>query len=124
MKTREGFLIETLGNIISYQIEGSFDHIRARRFVSAIKDEILLLEGKPFKLLANHLKAHGATPESYELIEEYNAWLNTTKLQAKAIVSESDVINKIELHSTPSKNLQNIAYFSNIEEAMEWLQNY
>lgn len=115
--------IEVLGNIIIVRTVGAFNEYGARRYTQGIKTIIEGLQGQSFSILINNLEFQGATPEAYQELEIYNAWLNQQKLIAKAMVITSsitlDVIDKL----SPSRAAQKNMSFDNEKDAMTWLQS-
>lgn len=47
------------------------------------------LKSKPFSILINSIEVEGATPEAFQVANEYNLWLCEQKLMAKAIVTSA-----------------------------------
>jgi len=110
------------GNILNLQLIGAFNEIGAQQFTSAMKASIKALNGQPFAILVNDLEVIGGTPEAYAELEEYNQWLNTQKLVAKAMVIISPITLAIVDKYAPSRNEQNIAVFNTEEPALIWLK--
>ena len=115
--------IEVIDNIILVRSVGAFNEYGAQKYTNGIRDAVDNLQDKSFSILTNNLEFHGATPEAYQELENYNVWLNQQKLIAKAMVITSnttlDVINKL----SPSRASQQTRSFDNEEDAMHWLQS-
>ena len=99
-----------------------FNELGVKKFTDAVRQFVGSLNGRAFGVLINDLKLEGGTPEAYAELEEYNQWLNTQHLVAKAMVIESsthrDIINKL----SPSRSQQNIEYFKSEQDALTWLK--
>lgn len=108
--------------IIIVRLSGMFNELGVKKFTDAVRQFVGSLNGRAFGVLINDLKLEGGTPEAYAELEEYNQWLNTQQLVAKAMVIESsthrDIINKL----SPSRSQQNIEYFKSEQDALIWLK--
>lgn len=115
--------IEVKDNIIIVRTAGAFNEYGAQQYTHGVRDVVEGFQGKSFSVLVNNLAFQGATPEAYQELESYNAWLNKQKLIAKAMVITSsitlDVINKL----SPSRASQQTRNFENETDAMTWLQS-
>ena len=110
------------GQIITARFIGLFNEHGVRRITDEIKACVEQLQGSSFAILIDDLKLEGGTPEAYAVLEEYNQWLNTKKLAAKAMLiksaSHKAIINKL----SPSRAKQTIEYFTEEESAIDWLK--
>ena len=80
------------------------------------------MQGESFSILVNNLHFQGATPEAYQELENYNIWLNTQKLIAKAMVITSSITLDVINVRSPSRASQQTKSFDNEEDAMTWLK--
>lgn len=117
-----GSEVTTEGPIIIVRLKGLFNDLGVKRFTDAVRAFVATLNGAAFGILINDLELEGGTPEAYAELEQYNQWLNTQRLVAKAMVIDSsmkkDLINKL----SPSRAKQNIEYFTSEEDALNWLK--
>jgi len=115
--------IEVRGNIIIARTVGAFNEYGAQRYTNGVRTIVEGLQEQSFSILINNLEFQGATPEAYQELEEYNAWLNKQKLIGKAMVITSnitlDVIDKL----SPSRASQQTRSFDNEKEALNWLKS-
>ena len=109
-------------NIIVIELAGSFNEYGAKALTDDIRRTIKKFKGAPFCILLNDFALEGITPEGYKKIDEYNAWLNTQNMIAKATVVKIDVLLKMEESRIPAKAQQNIKSFRNMPDAMHWLK--
>ena len=110
------------GKIITARFIGLFNEHGARRITDEIKSCVEQMQGQPFAILIDDLKLEGGTPEAYAIVEEYNQWLNTQSLIAKAMVLNSSAHKAIINKLAPSRSQQNIEYFTDENEAISWLE--
>ncbi len=115
--------IEVLDNIIIVRTEGAFNEYGTQQYTHGVRKIVDGMQGQSFSVLINNLEFQGGTPEAYQELESYNAWLNKQKLIAKAMVITSsinlDVINKL----SPSRASQQTRSFDNEKDALSWLQS-
>lgn len=116
---REVFLKD---RIITARFIGMFNEHGVKRITDEIRQCIYQLSGKPFAILVDDLKLEGGTPEAYVVLEEYNQWLNTQNLVAKAMVLTSKAHKAIIDKLSPSRTQQNIQYFVSEDSALAWLK--
>jgi hypothetical protein len=116
--------ISLTDNIITAVFIGSFNYEAAVDYSNRIKSIVYSLEKRPFVMLIDNIELEGATPEGFEELEAFNSWLNQTQLKAKAFVMTSEVHKRIIESRTPSLSSQNTCFFSNYQEANEWLKNF
>lgn len=109
-------------NIIKITVEGEFNDIAAKAIASELKQLILSLNNTPFAILADLLAFDGGTPEVFAESSEFNAWLNSKNMVAKALVFTSPILIAIEKSLVKSKADQNIKYFADKEKALIWLE--
>ncbi len=115
--------IEVIDNIIIVRAVGAFNEFGAQKYTNAIRTAVNCMQKQRFSILINNLKFLGGTPEAYQELEDYNAWLNQKELIGKAMVITSnitlDVINKL----SPSRAMQQTKNFDNENDAMNWLKS-
>lgn len=109
------------GRIIECTLAGSFNLEGCERYVLAVKESIEKLNGESFAMLIDDLAFEGATPEAYQLFNEYNLWMNQQPLVAKALIMESLAKKEILLKQAPEFAKQNLEFFTNVDDAMQWL---
>ena len=64
----------------------------------------------------------GGTPEAYKELEDYNKWLNSQNLLAKAMVINSMITLDIINMYSPSRGEQKSETFDNETDAIAWLK--
>lgn len=109
-------------NIIHITLKGGFNKSGAKDVSRKTKEIICSFNQKRFLILVNLLNLDGATPEAFNTSNEFNEWLNSQNMVAKAIVITSQTIKAIDQKWVPSKIVQNIGYFDNEEDALKWLK--
>lgn len=109
-------------NIIHITLKGGFNEYGAKDVSRKTKEIICAFNQKRFLMLVNLLNLEGATPEAFNTSNEFNEWLNSQNMVAKAIVITSQTIKAIDQQWVPSKTVQNIEYFDNEEDALKWLK--
>ena len=72
----------------------------------------------PFSILVDNSKLEGGTPESYEIVEQYNVWLKQKALVAKAIVVPNLATTELIRSRCPTIATQ---YFKSYDEAKKWI---
>lgn len=110
-------------NIVFVKLSGMFNDLGAKQFTSEVKRLVLSLGDQAFGILIDDLDLEGGTPEAYAILEEYNQWLNSKPLKAKAMVMTSNAHKEIINTLSPSRKKQNIQYFLTEPEAVTWLQS-
>ncbi|MBA6290872.1 hypothetical protein H4J58_04825 [Colwellia sp. MB3u-70] len=109
-------------NIIHITLNGAFNEYGAKDVAQKTKEIIAALKQDRFLILANLLSLDGATPEAFYISNKFNRWLNNKNMIAKAIVITSETIKNIDQQWVPSKSVQNIEYFHNVDDALIWLK--
>lgn len=109
-------------NIIHITLKGAFNEYGAIDVSKKTMEIIRNFNQKRFMLLVNLLNLDGATPEAFNISNEFNEWLNSQNMVAKAIVITSQVIKAIDQQWVPSKVVQNIEYFDSENDALIWLK--
>ena len=117
-------IITTHNNIIIVKLIGGFNEFGAKKYTNGVKELVANFNGENFSILINNLEMEGGTPEAYDELEQYNKWLNTQKLTAKAMVISSIAAAHIIDHLSPSRKLQRCKSFDNEADAMHWLENF
>lgn len=113
--------ITVLDDMIKITVHGAFNDVGAKALVSELKDIVLAYEHAPFVIMGNLLDFGGGTPEVFAESEEFNAWLNSRNMIAKALIFTSPALIAIEQTLVKSKSMQNIQYFENENDAKQWL---
>lgn len=107
--------------LITSTLSGCFNELGAQAYTQASKALIESLNGHPFAMLINNLNVDGGVPEAFSILEIHNQWVSKQNIIAKAVVSQSHALNNITVSRSPSMKQQNLALFTNVEEAMNWL---
>lgn len=107
--------------VIESKLIGSFNEIGALEYTEKIKKLIHSLGETPFSILVDNSQLEGGTPESYEIVEQYNVWLKQKKLVAKAIVVPNLATPELIGSRCPTIATQNIQYFKSYDEAKKWI---
>jgi hypothetical protein len=108
--------------IIEVTLVGAFNDLGVKAWTEAVKNTIKLFDGKPFAILMDLTQAQGATPEAFEVANQYNEWLNTQNMIAKAVVFGNRILQEIEQVMVKAKQKQKIKNFFDVNEARLWLQ--
>ncbi len=109
------------GNIIIATLTGAFNKEGAIKYTEEVKSIIKPLKGEKYAILVDNFNMEGGTPEAYQVLEEYNQWLNKTNIVAKAIVVKTLVTTELIKSWSPSIKLQNTESFQEKELALKWL---
>ncbi|MFQ3229584.1 hypothetical protein [Reinekea sp.] len=91
--------------------------------LDSVRKVIEELNGAPFTMLNDTLEVEGGTPEAYEELEQFNQWLNTQPLIAKATIISSKLQLKLINTLIKARKEQNNQTFANQVEAVEWLNS-
>ena len=110
------------GKIIIATLSGAYNKNGAIQYTEGIKSIVKSFNGERYAILVDNTDMEGGTPEAYQVLEEYNQWLNNTNLVAKAIVSNTTVTTDIIKSLSPSINLQKNMHFEDKETAMTWVK--
>ena len=110
-------------NIIRATLIGSFNEEGAIKYTEGIKDIVRSLEGQKYAILVDNLNMEGGTPEAYQVLEQYNQWLNGTNLVGKAIIVKTLITTELIKSLSPSIKLQTTKSFKNRTLAIQWLQS-
>jgi hypothetical protein len=116
------YKIDIQGNIICVKLTGAFNELGATNFTVAMKKVISTFDGKAFSILIDDLEVDGGTLEAYAVLEDYNQWLNSKQMTAKAMIINSPVTLAIIEKYAPARKQQNIAIFDNQSDAFCWLK--
>lgn len=123
LKPHGNYRIEWTDDILGIHLEGDFNEEALRVLVSEAKQMIENRGRKPFSYLLNLLQFTGATPEAFEVAEQYNQWLLSTAITRKAIVSVSRIIERIDQDLIPSQRQLESEFFHDLKAAMNWLKS-
>lgn len=110
------------GKIIIATLTGAYNKNGAIQYTEGIKSIVKSFKGERYAILVDNTDMEGGTPEAYQVLEEYNQWLNNTNLVAKAIVSNTTITTDIIKSLSPSINLQKNMHFEDKETAMTWVK--
>tara|TARA_R110002074_G_scaffold30335_1_gene86021 strand:+ start:128 stop:523 length:396 start_codon:yes stop_codon:yes gene_type:complete len=115
--------IEVNRDIIKITISGAFNDVGAKALAIELKNIVIEFDHAPFAIMANMLEFDGGTPEVFAESEEFNTWLNSKNMVAKALIFTSPALIAIEQALVRSKAKQNIQYFKTECEALQWLND-
>lgn len=115
-------LITTDEDIITINSTGAFNLEGITIAIEELKTEINGFNGKAFKLLFDFSETEGGTPEVFEQINEFNIWLNSQNMTAKALIITSSINLAILESRVPARKNQNTQDFKERESAMAWLK--
>lgn len=110
------------GNIIKARLIGSFNRSGAEYYVRQVKQCVIDLGQQSFSMLIDDLALEGGTPAAFEVLNEYNEWMNEQRLVAKAIVIESLAQMEIIKARSPAYEKQNMRHFIDEASALKWLE--
>lgn len=109
------------GEIITVTLVGSFNGQGAKLWTETLKAAIDEFNGKRFSIVMNNKRKSGHTPKAFEISEQFNDWLCKQNMVAKAVVKPSSIAVKIDIRYIPSLKRQNIKFFDEEHEAVEWI---
>ena len=110
------------GNIVIATLIGAFNEKGAMKYTEGVKSIVKEFEGKKYAILVDNSNMEGGTPEAYQVLEEYNQWLNNTNLVAKAMVVKTLITTELVESLSPSIKLQKTRSFQDKDLAFEWLK--
>ena len=116
-------IISVEGDIIISKIIGAFNAEGIDKSIADLKVAIDSFCQNEFKLLVNYIDTEGGTPEVYEKINEFNIWLKSKNMVAKALVSNSNVVLSIRESRTPKGMSLNERVFDDEVNAIIWLKS-
>ena len=117
-------VVSVENNIIISKLSGAFNRTGVERYKKNVLDAISTLNGEPFSMLVDNTEVEGGTPEAFETLDNFNTWMATQPLLAKAFVYKSSVLKGVmeqrlsSLHSVPTE------FFSDLKTALDWLKQY
>jgi hypothetical protein len=111
-------------NVITAKAIGAFNYECVLNYTNEIKLFVTHLKEKAFCMIIDNSKFEGCTPEGFVVLDDFNSWLNSSELKAKAFIINSEVNKQIILDRTPSLSFQNIQFFSDHKEANQWVRNF
>ena len=120
---RANYEIEISEQTIVARLVGSFGESLANSFTSELKQKITELSPSPFYLIINIIDFTGATPEAYQIQENFNQWLRNTSLVAKANVIDSQLISNIVGNQMPSRETELFRIFDSESQAFDWFES-
>lgn len=109
------------GQIIHVRLIGAFNDFGANEYIRKVKQAILSFENSAIVMLIDDRALDGGTPESYQLIDEYNQWCKTQNILGKAIVTTNIPSANIIQSNAKSYLSQDVRFFNNIPDALQWL---
>ena len=113
--------VEVSKGTIKVTVSGAFNDLGAKALTTELKAAIVALNQTPFVMLGDLLYFNGGTPEVFAESDNFNAWLNSQNMIAKALIFTSPIHIAIEKSLVKSKAKQNIQYFENEHTALKWL---
>jgi hypothetical protein len=116
-------IISVEGDIIISKIIGAFNAEGIDKSIADLKVAVDSFCQNEFKLLVNYIDTEGGTPEVYEKINEFNIWLKSKNMVAKALVSNSNVALSIRESRTPKGMSLNERVFDDEINAIIWLKS-
>ncbi len=111
-------------DVIFLEFKGAFNLEGAVKISKALKSTVEIFGQRSFKLLVDYSEAEGATPEAYQEVSDCNAWLNTQKMKAKAVIIHSAANTTILNGRSPERKVQNSRDFTDKTSAIDWLNTY
>lgn len=121
MKEHGTYSIHLKEQLLIAKVTGSHNEFDVRTVTNQLRKHIESFKGAPFGEIIDARTLDGVTPEGFLVIEEYSQWAIQNGLVARAFVASNTVLPMIikqQLHSAKEMNMQ---YFSDIEEARQWL---
>lgn len=120
---RASYEIEVSEQTIIARLIGNCSGKLAANFTNELKQTIRNISPKPFYLIINIIEFEGATPEAYQIQENFNQWLRSTNLVAKANVISSQLVSNIVGNQMPSRENQLFKICESEEEAKAWFES-
>lgn len=115
------FSISTLEDTIFVRLLGAFNEQGFEQLIWKVKEVILGLKGKKFKLLIDLQQFEGATPEAYHLSNNFYEWLENQRMEAEAIITSNESIKNLLKLWTPHMEKHNVNFFDSKKKALGWL---
>ncbi|MBU2862717.1 hypothetical protein KO489_02560 [Reinekea forsetii] len=115
--------ISVSGRILQVSYFGQFNLEGITSGLSKQRKVIESFNGEPFAVLIDDKNIQGGTPEAYQALEEFNQWVNSQYMVAKAMLFKSNLQLKILDSLVESRKDQNIKTFSDKKEALHWLNS-
>lgn len=109
-------------NIIRVVMSGAFNEFTIMDVSAQINKAIESLAPQPFCILNDVRNVEGGTPEGFEESNQFNLWLESQKMIAKAIVTHSIAFREINESRVREHSTQLVQYFTTTEEAEVWLK--
>ena len=110
------------GNIITFVMKGAFNEYGFIAAVKRLKNIVASFKGEKFYILMDITEGIGGTPELYDEMNQYNEWLNSQNMIAKAIVILSKMNLDIYSARVTTNKKQNQKSFDNVPDALNWLK--
>ncbi len=114
--------IRLVDNIITTAFIGAFNYEGILDYTNKIQSIVMSLKEK-FIMIVDNTRYEGCTPEGFDQLDIFNSWLSQTQLKAKAFIIKSVIHKQIIETRTPSLSLQKACFFSNYQDAHEWLES-
>lgn len=109
-------------NIIVATLIGAFNKKGAVEYTEGVKNLVKKLNDNKYAILVDNSSMEGGTPEAYQVLENYNQWLNKTNLVAKAMVVKTTITADLIQTLSPSVKLQTTKTFHDKTLAFKWLE--
>lgn len=109
-------------NIIRVVMSGAFNEFTIIDACAQITKSIESLTPQPFCILNDVRNVEGGTPEGFEESNQFNLWLESQKMIAKAIVTNSIAFREINEARVRESSNQLVQYFATTEDAEAWLE--
>jgi len=123
MKAHGTYMSEVHGNIIIFSLSGGFNESGILSCLKSQKREIEEFGKNECYLLVDCCDQIGATPEAYELVNQFYNDLNATNLAAIAMVHCSYVLARLEEREISGMKSYNVRVFFNKKAALTWVHN-
>lgn len=107
--------------MIQVSAAGAFNDEGTRQYCDAIEVEVRKLDGAPYVIAVNLTQFEGATPGSWDLLEQHNQFLATTAIVAKAVIAEQAMIRSYAKTANETVLKGKTRLFARQEDALTWL---
>lgn len=124
MKLEHGqYQLKWHGNILLVKLVGSFNEEGTLSYIADAKQLLEAADMDGYYMLIDDIELEGATPVSYQLVNDFNQWSIDNGLIAKALITSSPTVVNMMYKMAPTFERDNIRSFSAVVEGLAWLES-